>query len=247
MQVLAKNLKRFKIVTFDCTNTLFYFKNPPEVQYLKTAELFGLKKELFDKNLMKKNFRKQFKELNQTYPNFGRDSISYKRWWELLVLNVFANSSHEPIKKEIFMPIATKLFDQYKTKDCWEKFDKANELITALKDAGKIVGVISNFDPRLHDLINDMELPKLDFVITSYEAGVEKPNPLIFNEAIKASNVRINPFEALHIGNELEKDFDGARVAEWSSILINSEAKMQPNFKDIKDFYKAVTCHEIKI
>lgn len=247
MQILAKNLKKFKVITFDCTNTLFYFKTPPEVQYIKTAGTFGVPEETFDKNLMKLNFRKQFKELHQKYPNFGRNSISYQNWWELLVLNVFMHSSHEPIAKKILEPVALKLIDQYKTQECWGKFDKANELITALKDAGKVVGVISNFDPRLHDLINDMKLPKFDFVVTSYEAGVEKPNPQIFHKARKASDIDIHSSEALHIGNELEKDFDGARSAEWSAILINSEAKAEPNFKDIEDFWNTITNCEITI
>ena len=247
MQTLVKNLRKFKVVTFDCTNTLFYFKNPPEVQYLKTAESFGLSENLFDKNLMKQNFRKQFKEMNEIYPNFGKDSIAYQNWWNVLVLNVFLNSSRETISKTKLEPIAMKLIDQYRTKECWGKFEKSNELIQALKDAGKTVGVISNFDPRLHDLIKDMALPKLDFVLTSYESGFEKPNPQIFHQARKASNLNIKPCEAIHIGNELVKDFDGARGADWSAILINSDAKVQPNFKDIKDFWDAVTKREIML
>lgn len=247
MQTLANNLRKFKVVTFDCTNTLFYFKRPPDVQYVKTAEAFGLPAEIFDKNLMKLNFRKQFKELHQKYPNFGRETIAYQRWWTKLVQNVFTLSSHEPLDHKILEPIALKLIHQYKTKECWGKFEKANELIAALKDAGKIVGVISNFDPRLHDLIDDMELPKFDFVMTSYEARVEKPNAEIFHQAIKASKLNINPSEALHIGNELEKDFDGARSADWAAVLINSESKVQPYFNDIQDFWKSVTKEEINL
>lgn len=245
--MLANNFKRFKVITFDCTNTLFYFRNPPEVQYVKTAAKFGIDQSNFDPNLMRTNFRKQFKELNQKYPNFGRDSISYLKWWEKLVMNVFTQSSREPLNRGLLETVATKLICQFKTKECWGKFEKSNEIISALKDAGKTVGVISNFDPRLHELLLDMDMPKFDFVVTSYEAGFEKPNPEIFQHALNVSNMNIKPSECIHIGNEMEKDFKGAINAGWSAILINSEVKTHPRFENIQHFYDAITGSEIKL
>lgn len=110
-----------------------------------------------------------------------------------------------------------------------------------MKKSGKIIGVISNFDPRLKDLLKDMELRSFDFIISSYEAGVEKPNPKIFQEAInetkKITNEVILPHECLHIGNELVKDYQGARNVGWKSVLINSDSHVVPQFKDIKEFY----------
>lgn len=248
MKVLVNNLRRFKLITFDCTNTLFYFKNPPEVQYLRTAVKHGIGEHNIDKNLMKQNFRKNFKELNQKYPNFGVNTISYHKWWEHLVVNVLVQSSRVEIDKRTLLKVASKLIEQFSTKECWGKFEKSNELIAALKDSGKTVGVISNFDPRLHDILKDMEMPKLDFVVTSYEAGVEKPKEEIFKRAIVASGLSIEPHEALHIGNEVQKDFDGAKNAGWSAILINSaETKIKPNFKDIQEFWDVITSRDIEL
>lgn len=251
IKLLASNLRRFKIITFDCTNTLFYFKSPPEIQYLKTASSFGLANH-FDADLMKENFRKQFKELNEKHPNFGRHTISHKDWWKELVINVFKKSSRDEIDEkflEQLEPVALKLIDQYRTKECWGKFEKTDELISALKDIGKTVGVIANQDPRLHDLLADMELPKLDFVVTSYEAGIEKPRTEIFREAIKASRQNCSANEALHIGNELNKDYEGAKSSGWSSVLINSDAgdSVEPSFKNIQEFWNIITTKEIKL
>lgn len=245
--MLTKNLRKFKLITFDCTNTLLYFKNPPELQYLETAAAHGISEDVFDKNLMKENFRQQFKEMSQKHPNFGRYSINWENWWQKLVVNVLTQSSRKPQDRQLLETIATKLIHQFKTRDCWGKFEKSNELITALKKAGKTVGAISNFDPRLHDVLNDMELPKLDFVLTSYEAGVAKPNPEIFYLALKASKLNIDPSEALHIGNEVKKDFDAAINAGWSAVLINSDVKIQPSFKDVEQFWNAITSSEINL
>lgn len=245
--MLAANLKRFKVITFDCTNTILFFKNPPEVQYVKTAGDFGFSPDVFDKDLVKKNFRKEFKELHRKHPNFGKNSISYQEWWLQLVTNVLMHSSREKIEANTLKPVAKKLIDQYKTRECWGKFPKSNELIESLKEAGKTVGVISNFDPRLHELLIDVNLPTFDFVATSYEAGFEKPNPKIFKYAAELSCQTFDPHQALHIGNEEIKDFEGAKSAGWSSILINSEAETQPHFKNIEEFLKTITMKEIKL
>lgn len=248
MKLLLSNLKRFKLITFDCTGTLLYFKNPPHKQYLKTAACFGLEEKIFDEALMKANFRSEFKALNGKYPMFGKDTISYEKWWEQLVRNVFEKSSRTPLDPAIFSTIAQELIFLYKTDQCWEKFAKSNELIAALKDAGKVVGVISNFDPRLHDLIRNMKLPAFDFVLTSYEASIEKPNPEIFNLAVKQSKLNMKPKEALHIGNEIEKDFHAAKQANWSSVLINStEDGVQPSFKNVEHFWNVITTEELNI
>lgn len=248
MKIIANNLKRFKLITFDCTNTLLHFKYPVADKYLQTAESLGVPIGQFDKNLMKANFRKFFKELNQTHPNYGRNSISYQEWWKQLVINVFMNSTDKPFDQKLLEPVALQLIKQYNTRECWGKFEKTDELITAMKDAGKVVGVISNFDPRLHDLLHDLDLSMFDFVATSYEAGVEKPNPEIFDYARKLSGINCLPSESLHIGNELEKDYDGARNASWSAILINSEAAdVNLNFRNVEEFFHVITSSDVEL
>lgn len=130
--MLANNLKRFKVITFDCTNTILFFKNPPEIQYVKTAVEHGFAEDKFDKDLMKLNFRKHFKELQGKHPNFGKDSIKYDKWWQQLVINVLVHSSREKTDAKAFEPVALKLVEIYKTRECWGKFPKSNQLIDAV-------------------------------------------------------------------------------------------------------------------
>lgn len=159
--------------------------------------------------------------------------------------NVFISSTLIDLDQVQLNNIASVLINIYKTKECWERFEKSNDLLMEMKNSGKIVGVISNFDPRLKDLLNDMELTAFDFILTSYEAGVEKPNPKIFDLALYETkkiitNEVILPHECLHIGNELVKDYQGARNVGWKSVLINSETHVQPQFKDIKELYDSL-------
>lgn len=250
MKFLIKNFRKFKIITFDCTNTLLYFKKSPEIIYLDYARKCGLSVDtFFDQNLMKINFRKMFKELNLSHPNYGRYSgLGHEKWWRQLVTGVF-QSSVNPQGAEISQSkldeVAGKLIQAFTTDECWGKFAKSDDLIRDLKSAGKCVGIISNFDPRLHQLLVNVNLPKFDFVITSYEAECEKPKSEIFEKAIKASKIDCEPQEALHIGNE-DKDYDGAKGAGWSAVLLNSDDAEKSQFKDIPDFYEFVKTKDMK-
>jgi putative hydrolase of the HAD superfamily len=48
-----------------------------------------------------------------------------------------------------------------------------------------------------------------DFVVTSEEAGVEKPDPLIFSYALE--KMGLHPKDVVMIGDDSKKDIDGAR------------------------------------
>lgn len=236
--MLAKNFQRFKVITFDCTNTLLYFKIPPSQMYLKTALEMGEKKENFNENFdMMKSFRSNFKDLNKNHPIFGKKSIGYNEWWTRLVTKVLKEATADKINENSCNKIAQKLIRKYETDECWGKFNRADELLKAIKEQNKIIGVISNFDPRLHNLLSNMNLQKyLNFVITSYDVGVEKPNKEIFQhtlEEAKKINFDIKPHEILHIGNEQDKDVNGAKSANFSAILIDPVG----DFRDIEEFY----------
>jgi REG-2-like HAD superfamily hydrolase len=216
--------------------------------YLKTAIEMGQKKEIFDPNVnMLGAFKKNFKSLKKEHPNFGSESIGYEKWWTRLVTQVLSEASRNQIVKKDLENIAKRLINKYETDECWEKFKKTDELIDALRKEKKVIGVISNFDSRLHNLFTQMELLDFHFVITSYEAKCEKPDAQIFQLALKqASDVisppnfqdflAIKPSESLHIGNERENDSEAAKNAGWSSVLIAEDG----DFKDIEEFYKAL-------
>jgi REG-2-like HAD superfamily hydrolase len=249
INMLARNLQRFKVITFDCTNTLLYFKIPPSEMYLKTALEMGEKQENFNENCdMMKSFRSNFKELNKSHPIFGKDSIGYNEWWTRLVTRVLKEASTNIINEDSCNKIAQKLIRKYETDECWAKFKKSEELLKAIKDQNKILGVISNFDPRLYNLLNNMKLANyFDFVITSYEVGIEKPNAEIFYHALeeaKKINANIKPNEVLHIGNERDKDIIGANNANFSAVLIDPEGG---HFRDIEQFYNLLNSETLNL
>lgn len=252
-KMLSRNLSKFKLVTFDCTNTLLYFKIPVHQQYLKVAVEVGHKREDFDETKIFPSFKKHFKESKVKFPNFGRRSIGFESWWCDLVQNVLSDAHRDKRKPEEFEKVANNLIKLYETKECWDKYDGCDELIKSLKHHGKLVGIISNFDPRLHHLLRDMNLHnKFDFIITSYEANIEKPDRGIFELALDKSLGQkwnmIYPSESLHIGNEVDTDYDGAINAGWSSVLIaNNPQGNKICFKSLRAFYEAINSEKIEL
>jgi putative hydrolase of the HAD superfamily len=78
--------------------------------------------------------------------------------------------------------------------------------------------VVSNFDRRLHGLLDGMKLRRwLDQVIVSSEVGAAKPSPLPFRRALEALDLQ--PHQVWHVGDQPE-DAEGAARAGVRCVLI---------------------------
>ncbi len=101
------------------------------------------------------------------------------------------------------------------------------------------------------DLTTHIQLRKLsklkivdyiDFIVTSEEAGSEKPNPIMFLLALNKLNVL--PSEALMVGDNIDRDIEGANAVGLDTVLITNkkvslikEDYKKPNYV-IKDVYE---------
>ncbi|XP_055587710.1 rhythmically expressed gene 2 protein-like [Uranotaenia lowii] len=223
--LVAKNLSRFKLITFDVTDTLLRFSRPPEVQYAMAARRFGFKD--VNENGLARSFRPNFRRMAKEYPNFGKSSSrDWHWWWRTLVMDIFRDS-HRHMDEPMLERIASQLIEDYKTRECWTKIELADQVIRLARENCRQVGIISNFDPRLGEIVSDMRLPQVDFILTSYEAGASKPSPEIFAQALDRCRGTVSPSEALHIGNTPKLDYVGARNAGWSSVLVNVDVDVE--------------------
>lgn len=86
----------------------------------------------------------------------------------------------------------------------------------------------------------------LDLVITSYEAGAEKPNRLIFDVAKRQAQFLAMPhtnypgpnsddWVCVHVGDDYEKDYRAALDAGWESYLLpRAEGQQRPDVRSIR-------------
>jgi putative hydrolase of the HAD superfamily len=101
-------------------------------------------------------------------------------------------------------------------------FDDAAPALEELRGLGLRLVVASNWDSSLPDVLERAGLaPLLDGVVSSAMAGSVKPAPGVFREALRL--VGAEPRDALHVGDSLENDIEGARALGMRAVLIERD------------------------
>ena len=92
------------------------------------------------------------------------------------------------------------------------------ECLVALKEKGYILGIGTDMtvDYQLKKLVSLQMLPYFDFIVSSEEVNVEKPNPKLFVCCAQKANVPIE--ECLFIGDSLKKDYYGSLHAGMQAL-----------------------------
>jgi putative hydrolase of the HAD superfamily len=109
-------------------------------------------------------------------------------------------------------------------------FDDVVPTLTQLKERELIIGLISNVDRDIAPLCQQVGLTGwLEVVVTSQEAGFNKPAPQIFRAALRKAKLR--PIEAIYVGDQHKIDVVGANSAGMLGILIDRNGF----FEDITD------------
>jgi 2-haloalkanoic acid dehalogenase type II len=102
------------------------------------------------------------------------------------------------------------------------------ETLRALRERGLHLGIVSNIDDdQLEHLVDLARLrPHFDSILSSEEAGSCKPDPAIYEEAVRRANCR--PEEALFVGDTRLQDVAGANRAGLRSVLLWHRADREP-------------------
>lgn len=114
--------------------------------------------------------------------------------------------------------------------DFFALYEDTLPAIDRLCAEGIPIVVISNWDYSLHRILKMLGIhARFDLVIASLEEGFEKPDPRIFRLALERFGAK--PSEALHVGDDVGDDHDGARGAGMRSLLVDRSRKVcEPPF-----------------
>ena len=94
-------------------------------------------------------------------------------------------------------------------------FDDVAPVLTGLK-----LGLISNIEDNMTVTLEKLGLTSLlDIIVTSQDAGANKPQPEIFFMALERAGVE--PAEAMYIGDQYRVDVLGARAVGIQGILLD--------------------------
>ncbi|MBI2868301.1 MAG: HAD family hydrolase [Chloroflexi bacterium] len=117
-------------------------------------------------------------------------------------------------------------------------FEDVVPALETLGERGLILGLISNVDRDGAAILEDTGLlPYLKVVVTSHEVGFSKPQPEIYREALRCG--RVEPAEALYIGDQYRIDIVGANNAGMKGVLLDryglAEAGYAPVIRSLSE------------
>lgn len=205
-----------KVICLDFFNTLAHYNPSREQVYVDVCADNGIT--LNPKILARKiNIGDMYwRDENRKSPIEKRNKLQQFRFYISYISRILKESG---VKANTVL--ATKILLKMKSID-WKfvAFDDAVPTLRSLKKRGFKLGLISNVDKKIDEVYQSLGfLEHLDFVVTSLEAGYDKPDPRIFIAALEKADAK--PDEAIYIGDQYHLDVVGARNAGIKPLLID--------------------------
>ena len=223
-------------VFFDAAGTLIGVRGSVGEIYGRYAEQFGFHNgsdESIERQI-EQSFVISMREIPPlAFPGEMNDSIEAleKRWWRSLVRNTFSRLGPFSRIDEFFETI----YEVFRTSEAWQLEGHCQEILAELLKKRIKLGVISNFDSRLFDLLREFGIENyFDAVIISSHAPAAKPSPLIFRHAL--TQIGSQADASIHVGDSLRGDYEAAQSAGLSALLYDPEDRYsdRPDERRIK-------------
>jgi len=142
-----------------------------------------------------------------------------KEWWRGLVEKVF-EPYHVPAGDAFFDDI----FDSFREPSSWQIYPDVLDTLAQLKEKGVRLAIASNWDERLPPLLDALGLSgHFEKKFISFDVGVAKPDIRFFRRALE--DMKSDPIETAHVGDDPEEDIKGAEAAGIRAYLINRKRK----------------------
>jgi len=212
-----------RVVFFDAADTLFHVHGSVAEIYLQHAVRFGFPSTPDSLSAISQAFRRAFRDAPP--PVFAATDLaeikqSERLWWFDVVHNVFYRVG----MFERFDDFFEQVFQVFEDPRCWQLFPDTMTAVEGLKAQGFELGIISNFDSRLFSVLRGLGLAEaFDTVTISSLTRAAKPAPRIFQVALEKHAV--DPDEAVHVGDSVRDDVEGATKAGLHAVLLDRQGK----------------------
>src|SRR5271156_3217624 len=167
---------RIRTIVFDVGGTLLYPADPVGETYARLARAHGVK---LHAEATTTAFREAMKSScprpKGTIPCDGDD----RGWWKQVVArSLHENAFADPAAFDAFFE---EVYLHFARPDAWGIYPEVLEVLEALRDHGVDLAVLSNWDARLHTVLDGSGLGEfLPNRFISSELGWEKPDPAIY-------------------------------------------------------------------
>lgn len=202
---------RIKHVFFDLDHTLWDFEKNSDLAFIKIFKDLTIDIEISE-------FLKVYKPINTIYWNrYRNDEVSKSKLRYGRLKDTFDSLNYDITDLEI-----NKMSEVYieSLADHNYLLPNSKSILDYLFSKYKLHIITNGFEEvQLQKIVSSDIQPYFSKIITSESVGVKKPNPIIFNEALKRANALA--CESIMIGDNIEADIYGALESGFSAILFN--------------------------
>jgi putative hydrolase of the HAD superfamily len=205
-----------EIIFFDIYGTLAGFDPPREVIQQRAAAHFGMQLSvdgvnagyrMADHFMAEQNSRRAVRDL----PSQERNEFFAR--YEQLVLQGAGYEVSQNLAGQVWARVREQKYG-------WALFPDVLPGLAGLEDAGYRVATISNMPYSGSEVAAMLGLAgHVEFVVTSGDAGVEKPDPRIFQAALGRANV--GPEQAVMVGDHIGSDLEAAEAVGIRAVLMD--------------------------
>jgi putative hydrolase of the HAD superfamily len=158
------------------------------------------------------------------WPAAWDDPAISRTFWEGLYDGVLARLGHDPAERA---RLTRAMFEAFSDPRAYRLLPGAREVLDTLAGHGLTLGIVSNFEPWLLDIL-ELQGVRGMFATTAVSGvlGVAKPDPAIFAAALAEAGV--TAAEAVHVGDSPAADVAGALAAGVTPILLDPAGRPAP-------------------
>jgi len=202
-------------VTFDVTHTLMHCPRLGEI-YAEVLGRHGVEVAPAEAlRLIGEVWREMACSADPSRDRFSAHPEGARGWWQRFLCRFCEHLEAPPPSRFA----AAELFHRFGSSGAWEVYPEVPGVLDALRARGLRLGVISNWDTRLPDLLRQLDLARrFDALVYSSAVGVEKPDSRIFRRALR--ELGVEPRAALHVGDSRLEDLEGAIAAGMRALLL---------------------------
>jgi putative hydrolase of the HAD superfamily len=173
---------------------------------------------------IRNSFRETWRDvLLGVIPDQADSPQAVTRFWHHLLAHTLDRASATSPRgalNHLAWRVAVDFYPQFDAGDYHQLIEGAHSALSALSDAGFRLGMLSNWSPRLPDVLERLGIrPFFETVVVSSLVGLAKPDRAIFHLVEELAGCR--PHQLLYVGDSPSADVVGSKAAGWDVVLVS--------------------------
>lgn len=196
-------------VLFDIGGTLLHSRSKPYEQIATIAKKYGYEFDPLQIRIHMNVFQEAREQANKEYPD------NYNM---MLLLSYSALCRKIGINEKHIRGIVRNIQKQSSIPQSWIAYSETHEILQSLLASGFELGVVSNWDANLPEVLKALELDEyFSSVVASQAVGIAKPEIEIFEIALEAMDKSAQ--ECVYVGNDIAMDTSCVLLGMESIII----------------------------